>query len=144
MTFLYTCFITHRWSSPLYSGQVRRLQDSLSDGISVRWKHLVDEPHPSDGAVLSQLLVVLVEEPLRVGDNAVTIFPVTRADDVHAHTRGRHCCSVSELGIKIFRNIHVNRYSLCSFELFQHNIPLLYYHYEPFGDSPKHVNHMCI
>jgi len=92
---------THRWSQPHHSSQVGGAQYPLADGAPVRWEHIVDELHFSGDTVLFQLMVVLAEEPVGVGDAPVTILLVTGLHDVQTHTGGRHRCSILALIIQI-------------------------------------------
>lgn len=89
--------MAHHGSQPLHLAHVGRTQDPLADGAAVRGKHVVDVPHALDETELSQLLVVLVEKLLRIVGGPTAVLPVALTDDVHAHTRSRHCCSLFEL-----------------------------------------------
>ena len=88
---------THGWSHPLYALQVRGAQDPFANGPSVGREHVVDVAHPFGVTEVFQLLEVLVEKPLGVVDGPIAVFHVTGIDDVHTHTRCRHCCGVSTL-----------------------------------------------
>lgn len=85
---------TDRGSQPHHALQDGGLEDALADGRTVGGEPVVDEPHASNVAVLLQLLVVLLEELLRVlGAAAATLFAPT-LQNAQAHARGRHRCGV--------------------------------------------------
>lgn len=92
---------THRRSQPHHTVQVRWAKYSCANGVLVRWEHVIYVPYCSADTVLFQLLVVLVEEPLRIGGAPVTILLLTSLQDVQTHTGRRHFCSVWALLKKI-------------------------------------------
>lgn len=83
----------HFWSQPLHLVQVCGLQDLRTNGLPVRGERFIDEFNISDHAVLFQILVVLFEEPLWVGEGPITILFLTGVHDASTHTWRRHRCS---------------------------------------------------
>lgn len=88
---------THVWPPPLHQVEFPRPQSSRANGASVRREGAVDVATVSRLAHLSDLLEVLVEEPLGVGDGSKASFLVPCGHDTRTHTRRLHDCSVGRL-----------------------------------------------
>lgn len=88
---------THVWPPPLHQVEFCRPQNSRANGASVQREGAVDVATVSPLAGLSDLLEVLVEEPLGVGDGSKASFLVPCSHDTRTHTRRLHDCSVGRL-----------------------------------------------
>lgn len=82
------------WSLPLHSVESVRAQDARANQPSVWGERVIDVAQTLPLTELSQLLEVLVEEPLGVGGGPKASFLVPCHHDTRAHTGRRHGCRV--------------------------------------------------